>query len=91
MGVFIMIFSLAELRGKEVINIDDGRKLGYIDEVEFDSVSGGISSLIIYGEAKFFGVFGREEDIVIPFSDIDLIGIDTILIKKHNAVHLSQI
>ncbi|MDR0944430.1 MAG: YlmC/YmxH family sporulation protein [Ruminococcus sp.] len=86
-----MIFSLAELRGKEVINIDDGRKLGYIDEVEFDSVSGGISSLIIYGEAKFFGVFGREEDIVIPFSDIDLIGIDTILIKKHNAVHLSQI
>jgi YlmC/YmxH family sporulation protein len=91
MGVFIMVFSLAELRGKEVINIDDGRKLGFIDEAEFDSVGGGISSLIIYGGAKFLGIFGREDDIVIPFSDIDLIGIDTILIKKHNAVHLTQI
>jgi YlmC/YmxH family sporulation protein len=91
MGVFIMVFSLAELRGKEVINIDDGRKLGFIDEAEFDSVGGGISSLVIYGGAKFLGIFGKEEDIVIPFSDIDLIGIDTILIKKHNAVHLTQI
>jgi YlmC/YmxH family sporulation protein len=86
-----MVFSLAELRGKEVINIDDGRKLGYIDEAEFDSVGGGISSLIIYGGAKFLGIFGREDDIVIPFSDIDLIGIDTILIKKHTAVHLTKI
>jgi YlmC/YmxH family sporulation protein len=86
-----MVFSLAELQGKEVINIDDGRKLGYIDEAEFDSVGGGISSLIIYGGAKFLGIFGREEDIVIPFSDIDLIGIETIIIKKHNAVHLIQI
>jgi YlmC/YmxH family sporulation protein len=83
-----MVFTLAELRGKEVINITDGTKMGYIDDVEFDTVGGGLSAIVIFGGAKFMGLFGKEDDIVIPFSDIELIGVDTILVKLHASVHL---
>ncbi|MDR0974656.1 MAG: YlmC/YmxH family sporulation protein [Ruminococcus sp.] len=85
-----MVFTLAELRGKEVINITDGSRMGYIDDVELDTAGGGLSSIIIFGGAKFMGIFGREEDIVIPFSDIELIGVDTILVKLHSSVHLPE-
>ncbi|MDR0903983.1 MAG: YlmC/YmxH family sporulation protein [Ruminococcus sp.] len=85
-----MVFTLAELRGKEVINITDGSKMGYIDDVEFDTIGGGLSSIIIFGNAKFMGIFGREDNIVIPFSDIELIGVDTILVKIHSSVHLPE-
>ena len=39
------------------------------------------SSIIIYGKGKIMGVFGKSEDIVIPWSDIDVIGEDTILVN----------
>jgi YlmC/YmxH family sporulation protein len=75
-----MLINLKDLRKKEVVNIRDGRKLGFVDDIEIDSGNASITSLIIYGEERWLGFFGREDDIEIEFSKIKLIGVDTILV-----------
>ncbi len=73
--------SIAELRNKEVICKLNGTRIGNVDDVELDVNSGRLVSIIIYGKNKIMGVFGKADDFVIPWEDIDVIGEDTILVK----------
>lgn len=75
-----MICKLVELHNKEVINMKNGYRMGYVNDVELDTVTGNIISLVVYGKGKFLGLLGREEDIVIKWEDIEVIGDDTILV-----------
>ncbi|MCC8135412.1 MAG: YlmC/YmxH family sporulation protein [Ruminococcus sp.] len=76
-----MICSLESMRSKEVIDVRTGDKLGYIDDVEMNLENSGIVALIIYGRERLFGLLGREEDIIIPCSEIEVIGREVLLIK----------
>ena len=76
-----MIYSLTELRQKEVINLNNGEKLGFVDDIRFESDTGRVVDLMIMGRSVFLGLFGKEEDIVLSCSDIELIGKDTILVR----------
>lgn len=71
---------VTDMREKEVINLKDGCRLGPVCDVEFDTCSGNIISLIIFGKGKMFGLMGRYEDIKICWNDIKVIGDDTILV-----------
>ena len=53
-----------DIRNKEVINIYDGRSLGFVEDVE----------------RGFMGLFPRGEDLVIRWRDIKRIGDDVILV-----------
>lgn len=75
-----MICSFSGIRTKEVVDLHTGLKIGYVDDIELDSVSGKIVSLVVYGKARAFGLMGRDDDIVIKCSDIELIGEDIILV-----------
>ena len=77
-----MSISTEELKEKEVINILSGEKLGYADDFEIDTETGKVIALVILGRNRFFGLFGRDDNIVIPFSEIKLIGHDTILVER---------
>ena len=77
-----MSISTEELKEKEVINILSGEKLGYADDFEIDTETGKVMALVILGRNRFFGLFGREDNIVIPFSEIKIIGHDTILVER---------
>ena len=59
-----MCCRITDMHEKEVINICDGRRLGCVDDVEVDTCTAQLVSLVIFGRAKVFGVLGREEDIV---------------------------
>ena len=76
-----MICRFEDLKCKEIINIKSGRRMGYADDIEFDSCTAKICKLVIYGRSRFFGLFGREDDYVICWSDIEIIGEDTILVR----------
>ncbi len=76
-----MISRIAELRNKQLVCMKDGMVLGYLGDIEFDTESGKITSFIIYGRLRFFGLLGREEDIRIPFEEISVIGNETILVS----------
>ncbi len=69
-----------KLKCKEVINICDGCRLGYVSDVEVDCQCGRILAIIVPGPCKFFGVLGRHDDFVIPWQCIRRIGDDIILV-----------
>jgi YlmC/YmxH family sporulation protein len=69
-----------DLRDKEVINICDGRKLGYVDDVEVDIVSGRLVSIVVPCEGRLFS-FVKARNIIILWDSIEKIGDDTILVK----------
>lgn len=74
--------NLETIRSKEVIDIKTGERLGFIDDAEFDLSQSAVKSFIIYGRERFFGLFGREEDIVIPCCEIEVIGQDVMLVNR---------
>ncbi len=78
-----MICRVADLRHKEVINSSNGCRIGYVDDVEIDTVTSQVRSIIIFGHSKLFGFFGKYDDIIIPWCDISLIGQDTILVSTN--------
>lgn len=72
---------IVDLRNKDVIDIHDGTRLGYVCDVEVDTCTACLKSLIIYGRARCFGLLGHEDDCVIPWQDIEVIGEDSILVN----------
>lgn len=72
--------SFYELRHKEVINRTNGCRIGFVDDLDIDVETAKLCSLIIYGGFRFFGLFGRKNDYIIPWNNIGLIGQDTILV-----------
>lgn len=71
--------SMTDLTDKQVINICDGKILGYVTDFKIDSCSGRLTAIILPGENSFFG-FKKCTDIIIPWEKICKIGIDVILV-----------
>lgn len=80
-GVHGMMCYFSELRYKEVIDIHTGFRLGYICDVELDDAEGRVISLITPGRAKLFGLLGREDDYVLPWSCVVKVGSDIVLVE----------
>ena len=73
---------MRDLRCKEVINICDGCRLGFVADVDVKIPDGQVCAIIVYGPCRFFGLFGRGEEFYIPWECIQRIGDDIILIDK---------
>ena len=71
---------ITDLNEKEVICIKDGTKLGCVNDVEVDTCTGSLESIVVFGRQRFFGILGREDDCIIPWCDIEVIGEDAILV-----------
>lgn len=71
----------ADFKQKEVINISDGKRLGFVCDVEINLESGKLDAIVIPGEGRFFGFFGKDNEYVIPWSKIKKIGEDIILVE----------
>ena len=72
---------LSELKRKEVINICDCKRLGFVGDVDFDACSGQILALSVRGAGCICAFVGREKEFVTPFCDVCQIGDDIILVK----------
>jgi len=70
-----------DFKHKEVINIKNGKRLGYVQDVTADLKTGTITSIIVPGNTKFFNLFSTGNDIVIPWENITCIGDDIILVE----------
>lgn len=70
-----------DFKHKEVINITDGKRLGYVQDVTADLKTGTITSIIVPGSNKNFNFFQTSQDIVIPWNKIHCIGEDIILVE----------
>lgn len=74
---------LNELGGKEIVNLNDGGRLGIIadSDIIIDEKTGKIISLLIPDRRIQFKLFGEREEIEIPWSSIRKIGNDMIIVE----------
>ncbi len=76
-----MLMLLTELQTKDIVNVTNGEKIGFISDLEIDVQYGKIDSLIVTVKGKWFGILGQEEEVSIKWHHIEKIGIDVILIN----------
>lgn len=79
-----LLVRISNLWMLDVINVVDGRRLGNIVDLDIDMETGQINELIISGAGRGFSLFGRREDIAVPWEKIIKIGIDVILVDMAN-------
>lgn len=82
-SVKCILFS--ELRCLEVICLSDGKRLGYISDLEIEGDCGRITALILPGPGKFKGMLARGQYRV-PYHEIAGIGHDLILVKCYEQI-----
>lgn len=88
--VMFMLCRIDDLKNKQVVCVKDGCVLGFVSDVEMDTESGALTSIIIFGKMRFMGLLGHEEDIVIPWKDINVIGTETILVDTEPPIFLRE-
>jgi YlmC/YmxH family sporulation protein len=72
----------SELRARELVNVDDGRRLGTISDLDIDVANGRVTALVVpAGGGRLFGLFGREEETVVAWERIVRVGVDVILVS----------
>lgn len=71
----------SELRAREVVSINDGRKLGLVTDLEIDVETGQIRALVVPGKERLFWWIGKGDEVVIPWENIKKIGVDVILVE----------
>ncbi|MFC7392474.1 YlmC/YmxH family sporulation protein [Scopulibacillus cellulosilyticus] len=76
---------ISDFQAKEVVNVENGKRLGHIGDLDVNLTSGKIESLIIPGSGKMMGLLGRDNDVTIPWRNIVRIGADVILVRFHEA------
>ncbi|HPE96112.1 MAG TPA: YlmC/YmxH family sporulation protein [Bacillota bacterium] len=78
--------TFGEFRDKEVINLADGKRMGYVCDIEFDAECGRILRLLLPPPGKYYPFFMPKEFIYIPWSNIEKIGTDIILVRWADTV-----
>ena len=73
---------IADLRCKEIINVTDGSRFGYVGDVEVDLDTGQICALVVPGRLRPFGLLRREEDRIFPWESVRRFGEDIILVES---------
>ncbi len=77
MGVDV---SFCELRTKMVINVVDGKALGRISDMIFSRENAKVVGVIVPGD-KNFHIFGRKNELFVPYDRIIRIGVDAVLVE----------
>ena len=74
--------SLSELKLKDVVNVDTGKKLGRVMDIEFSVCDGCVQAIVVPGDFKLGSVLkGEKTGVVIPWERIARIGDDVILVQ----------
>jgi YlmC/YmxH family sporulation protein len=78
------VIKISDLQAKDVVNVQDGQKLGQIHDVEIDLKMGQIKAIVVPAESKLFGLISGGKEWVIPWRQIVKIGTDVILVRLHS-------
>ena len=71
----------SDWRCREVVNVCDGRRLGFVCDLEVEMPEGRICAVWVPGPCRFFGLFGREGFYRIPWSCVRRVGDDILLVE----------
>jgi YlmC/YmxH family sporulation protein len=89
------VLPLSQLRQMEVIDISEGKRLGFISDIIFDDDIKGIEYIVIPPQSSVFSIFRKKDEVFVKWDSIKIIGIDIILVsmdeKKANDVEFTNI
>ena len=71
---------LSDLQRKDIVNLNNGKKVGRIVDVEIDATNGNMISLIVEKGKYFRNLFNSESEVLVKFDQIKKMGEDVILI-----------
>ncbi len=74
-----------KLKQKEVVNIADGRSLGFISDLLIEEGSGQINAIVLVESCGFLGLI-KPKEFIIPWRNICKIGDDVILVETDLAL-----
>ena len=80
-----MSIKFTQMQCKEVICMADGRRLGYVSDVQVELPEGRICALLVCGPGKIMGAFGAHDQFCIPWNCIRKIGPDIVLVEADPA------
>jgi YlmC/YmxH family sporulation protein len=72
---------LSDLQSKDVISIEDGKKIGNIIDIKIEEATGKIASLVVEPNHFFLNVFSTHQEFEIYWPEIEKIGEDVILVR----------
>jgi YlmC/YmxH family sporulation protein len=75
-----MMIKISELKNRDVVNVNDGRRLGTIMDLDIDLQKGVVNSIVVPSQKGFWGRLSGPKDHIISWSKIVRIGVDTILV-----------
>lgn len=74
------MIKISELKNRDVVNVNDGRRLGTIMDLDIDLQKGVVNSIVVPSQKGLWGRLSGPKDHVISWSKIVRIGVDTILV-----------
>lgn len=82
------MFKVSDITRRDIININDGAKLGALKDMHIDPVTGTIKAFVLQGPKKY-GLLSVGRDVLIPWEKIKKIGVHTVLVDVES-VHSLQ-
>ncbi|MGM9925292.1 MAG: YlmC/YmxH family sporulation protein [Bacillus sp. (in: firmicutes)] len=79
---------ISQFQTKDIVNITDGKKLGVLQDLDINLLTGQIIAIVVSGNGKWVQMFQREDGITIPWSKIKKIGEDIIFVDYRDAVEM---
>lgn len=73
---------LSDLQRKDIIDLNSGKMIGRIIDVEINEKDGSVIGLIIERNKRLKNLFNNEEDTEIKYAQIKKMGEDVILVDK---------
>lgn len=77
----VKFMKVSELQRKDIVNINDGKIVGRIIDIEIDENTGNLINLIIDRTKYIKSLFSTDEGAKITFEQIKKIGSDVILVE----------
>ena len=75
-----MGIKFTQLQCKEVICVSDGRRRGFIEDVEVEVPEGRVCAIIVPGPCRFPGLRAPRDTFCIPWHSVCKIGPDIVLV-----------
>jgi YlmC/YmxH family sporulation protein len=74
-----MLFKISDLNRRDIVNLADGAKLGSVKDIHIDPATGTVVAFVLEGPRRF-RLLSAGRDVLVPWSKIKKIGIDTVLV-----------
>ncbi|AIC94911.1 MULTISPECIES: YlmC/YmxH family sporulation protein [Shouchella] len=77
------MMKISELSAKDIVNMENGKRLGHLNDLDINLETGRIEAIIISNQGKMMTFLGNRDagETVIPWKNIVKIGSDVILVE----------